>query len=271
MYIANVLQPLIDACQWILEFWHDLIDENDNLDGSWGIAIILMTFTVRIAILPLTFKGVKSMQRLQVLQPKIKEIQERYKDDRQRMNQEVMAFYQREKVNPLGSCLPLLLQVPFFISLFYLLRSDTFKADIADNPGFLAIDNLAEKVTDPVLLGVLIVLYVGTQLAASAVTAISADPTQRRIMFALPFVFVIFIINFQAGLIVYWITTNVWTIGQQLMVKKLYPKPDLSAAASESEDRAPTARGKPVAAPSPAAASAVAADGKGAAKPAASG
>ena len=191
------------------------------------MAIILMTFTVRIAILPLTFKGVKSMQRLQVLQPEIKKIQERYKDDRQRMNQEVMAFYQREKVNPLGSCLPLLLQIPFFISLFYLLRSDEFKADIADNPGFLAIDNLAEKVTDPVLLGVLIVLYVGTQLAASAVTAISADPTQRRIMFALPFVFVIFIINFEAGLILYWITTNVWTIGQQLLVRKLYPKPDL--------------------------------------------
>jgi YidC/Oxa1 family membrane protein insertase len=255
MYIANVLQPLIDACQWILEFWHDLIDENDDLDGSWGIAIILMTFTVRIAILPLTFKGVKSMQRLQTLQPEIKKIQERYKDDRQRMNQEVMAFYQREKVNPLGSCLPLILQIPFFIALFYLLRSDEFQADIADNPGFLAIDNLAEKVTDPVLLGVLIVLYVGTQLAASAVTAISADPMQRRIMFALPFVFVIFIVNFEAGLIVYWITTNVWTIGQQLLVRKLYPKPDLAAAAAVTGggDGGKPARGKPpAAAPTPA-------------------
>ena len=119
MYIANVLQPLIDACQWILEFWHDLIGD---FPGSWGWSIILLTFTVRIAILPLTFKGVKSMQRLQTLQPKIKEIQARYKDDKQRMNQEVMAFYQREKVNPLGSCLPLLLQIPFFISLFSLLR-----------------------------------------------------------------------------------------------------------------------------------------------------
>jgi YidC/Oxa1 family membrane protein insertase len=244
MYIANVLQPLIDACQWILEFWHDLIDENDNLDGSWGIAIILMTFTVRIVILPLTFKGVKSMQRLQTLQPAIKQIQERYKDDKQRMNQEVMAFYQREKVNPLGSCFPLLLQIPFFISLFYLLRSDTFKADIADNPGFLAIDNLAETVSDPVLLGVLIVLYVGTQLAASAVTAISADPTQRRIMFALPFVFVIFIVNFQAGLIVYWITTNVWTIGQQLLVRKLYPKPEPLDPRDAVPEQKP-ARGKP--------------------------
>src|SRR5215217_5740300 len=170
MYIANVLQPLIDGCQWILEFWHDLIDENDNLNGSWGIAIIFMTFTVRLAILPLTFKGVKSMQRLQVLQPKIKRIQERYKDDKQRQQQEVMAFYQREKVNPLGSCLPLLLQIPFFISLFSLLRSSGFREDISDNPGFLAINNLGDKVTgDPVLLGVFIVLYIGTQLAASAV------------------------------------------------------------------------------------------------------
>src|SRR5215211_3846232 len=248
MYIANVLQPLIDACQWILEFWHDLIDINDALDGSWGVAIILMTFTVRIAILPLTFKGVKSMQRLQVLQPKIKEIQERYKDDRQRMNQEVMAFYQREKVNPLGSCLPLVLQIPFFISLFYLLRSHEFKADIAENKSFLFIDDLAHKVTDqPVVLGVLIVLYVGTQLAASAVTAISADPTQRRIMFALPFVFTIFIVNFQAGLIVYWITTNVWTLGQQLLVKKLFPKPAPIDPRDESSERKP-ARGKPAAA-----------------------
>src|SRR5215203_3967480 len=159
MYIANVLQPLIDVCQAILEFWHDLIDENDNLSGSWGIAIILMTFTVRLAILPLTFKGVKSMQRLQTLQPAIKQNQERYKDDKQRMNQEVMAFYQREKVNPLGSCFPLLLQIPFFISLFYLLRSPQFKADIAGNAAFGPIDNLAEKISgDPVLLGTLIVL-----------------------------------------------------------------------------------------------------------------
>jgi YidC/Oxa1 family membrane protein insertase len=246
MYIANVLQPLIDACQWILEFWHDLIDPNDTLSGSWGIAIILLTFTVRIAILPLTFKGVKSMQRLQTLQPAIKQIQERYKDDRQRMNQEIMAFYQREKVNPLGSCMPLLLQIPFFIALFYLLRSDSFQADIAENPGFYPIDNLAEKVTgDPVLLGSLIVLYVATQLAASAVTAFSADPMQRRIMLALPFVFVIFIINFEAGLIVYWITTNVWTIGQQLLVKKLYPKPVLDAEAEADKAASKPARGKP--------------------------
>jgi YidC/Oxa1 family membrane protein insertase len=241
--MQSILQPLIDACQWVLEFWHGIIGDGPN---SWGWSIILLTFTVRIVILPLTFKGVKSMQRLQTLQPEIKKIQERYKDDKQRMNQEVMAFYQREKVNPLGSCMPLLLQIPFFIALFYLLRSPAFKADIEANPGFFAIDDLAEKVTDPVLLGVLIVLYVGTQLAASLVTAISADPMQRRIMLALPFVFVIFIINFEAGLILYWITTNVWTIGQQLLVKKLYPKPVLDAEAAAEKDAAKPARGKPV-------------------------
>ena len=245
MYIANVLQPLIDACEAVLQFWHGVIGNGPN---SWGWSIILLTFTVRLLILPLTFKGVKGMQRLQTLQPEIKRIQGRYKDDRQRMNQEVMAFYQREKVNPLSSCMPLVLQIPFFMALFFLLRSSSFKADIANNPGFFAIDNLAEKVTgDPVLLGALIVLYVGTQLAASSVTMFSADPMQRRIMFALPFVFVVFIINFQAGLIVYWITTNVWTVGQQLMVRKLYPKPpprDFEAEA-RAEERKP-ARGKPV-------------------------
>jgi YidC/Oxa1 family membrane protein insertase len=240
--IANVLQPLIDACQAVLEFWHDLIGDFPN---SWGYSIILLTFTVRLFILPLTFKGVKSMQRLQTLQPEIKKIQERYKEDRQRMNQEVMAFYQREKVNPLGSCLPLLLQIPFFISLFYLLRSPEFKADIATNPGFYAIDDLSKTVSDPVLMGVLIVLYIGTQLAASLVTALSADPTQRRIMLALPFVFAIFIVNFQAGLIVYWITTNVWTIGQQLLVKKLYPKPAPRESSDGDGDGTRPARGKP--------------------------
>src|SRR5918995_797242 len=133
MYIANVLQPLIDVCQWILEFWHDLIDPNDDFAGSWGWAIILLTFTIRIAILPLTFKMVKSMQRLQVLQPEMKEIQTRFKDDRQRQQEEMLKFYRENEVNPLSSCLPLLLQIPFFLALFYLLRSDSFKQDLGDD------------------------------------------------------------------------------------------------------------------------------------------
>jgi YidC/Oxa1 family membrane protein insertase len=239
MFIANVLQPLIDVCKAILEFWNGVLGD---WHGSWGVSIILLTFTVRLAILPLTFKGVKGMQRMQQLQPEIKRIQERYRDDKQRMNQEVMAFYQKEKVNPLGSCLPLLLQIPFFISLFYLLRSSGFRHDIQGNASFLFVHDLAEKVTDPGVLAVLIVLYVATQLGATAVTALSADKNQR-IMFALPFVFTIFIVNFQAGLIVYWITTNVWTIGQQLLVRKLYPKPPPIAPSDDGDGK--PARGKP--------------------------
>src|ERR671922_910906 len=160
MLIANVLQPLIDACEAVLKFWHGVLGD---FNGSWGVSIILLTFTVRIFILPLTFKGVKSMQRLQYLQPEIKQIQERYKGDRQRMNQEIMAFYQEQKVNPLGSCLPLALQIPFFISLFYLLRSSGFKEDIAGNESFLFIPDLAHRLTNrPVVLAVLVVLYIGT-------------------------------------------------------------------------------------------------------------
>jgi YidC/Oxa1 family membrane protein insertase len=240
MPIANVLQPLIDVCDEILQFWHGIF-------GSWGVAIIFLTFTVRLAILPLTFRSVKSMQELQVLQPQIKKIQERYKDDRQRMNQEVMRFYQEHKVNPLSSCFPILLQIPFFISLFYLLRGDAFQRDIEGEESFLFIPDLAQPLTDhPFILALMIVIYIATQVGATLVTAISADKTQQRIMLALPFVFAFIIVSFEAGLIVYWITTNVWTVGQQLLVKKLYPKPELEEAEAEGDGAKP-ARGKPTA------------------------
>ena len=218
--MQDFLGPLVDASDAILQFWEGLV-------GSWGLAIILMTFTIRLAILPLTFKGVKSMQRLQPLQPEMKRLQERYKDDKQRMNQEMMKFYQEQKVNPLGSCFPLLLQIPFFMALFVLLQDNDFKAEIEGDESFLFIPDLAASLTDNIpVLAIMIVLYIGTQLASTAVTAVSMDPTQRKIMFALPFVFTIFIINFPAGLLLYWITTNTWTIGQQLLVSKLYPKPE---------------------------------------------
>ena len=233
--LANILQPLIDVANTVLVFFHD------QAGLGWGMSIIALTVAVRLAILPLTFKGVKGMQELQRLQPEIKRIQERYKDDRQRMQQETMRFYQEHKVNPLSSCMPLLLQIPFFISLFYLLRGDEFKREIRGEERFLFITDLAEKEAG-LALAALIVLYVVTQLGASVVTAISADKNQRMLMLALPFVFVFFIFAFPAGLLVYWITTNVWTVGQQLLVRKLYPKPD---PIDISDEPAPKARGKP--------------------------
>lgn len=234
--VANVLQPLIDVAHEILKFWHD------SAGLSWGLSIIMLTVVVRLSILPLTFKQVRSMQDLQRLQPEMKRIQERYKEDRQRMNQEMMKLYQEHKVNPLGSCLPILLQLPFFIALFYLLQGEDFKNDIRGEESFLFIDNLADTASGAVLV-TLIVLYVSTQLVSGLVSTVTADPMQRRIMLALPFVFVVFIINFETGLIVYWITTNVWTIGQQFLVRKLFPKPDPIEAKLDSGTK--PARGKP--------------------------
>lgn len=234
---ANILQPLIDVSEAILKFFHD------QAGFGWGASIIAMTVVIRLAILPLTFKGVKGMQELQRLQPQMKRLQERYKEDKQRLQQEMMKLYQEHGVNPLSSCLPILLQLPFFLALFYLLRGDEFKADIAGEESFLFIPDLGEPATGGVLV-VLIVLYISTQLAASLVTLVSADKNQRRIFLALPFVFVFIIINFPTGLIVYWITTNVWTIGQQLAVRKLYPKPE-PIEVTDDDDGAKPARGKP--------------------------
>ncbi len=251
--IANVLQPLIDITESVLKFWHD------SVGLSWGASIIGLTVVVRLAILPLTFKQVRSMQDLQRLQPEMKRLQARYKEDRQRLNQEMMKLYQEHKVNPLGSCLPIVLQLPFFISLFYMLRKD-LRFDICGQTAvpcgeykgggygedFLFIPDLTDKATGAVLV-TLIVLYVGTQLISGLVSTVTADPTQRRMMLALPFVFVVFIVNFTAGLILYWITTNTWTIGQQLLVRKLFPKPP--PIEPKADAGAKPARGKPPPAP----------------------
>jgi YidC/Oxa1 family membrane protein insertase len=233
---ANILQPLIDVADAILKFFHD------EVGFGWGASIIAMTVAIRLAILPLTFKGVKGMQELQRLQPQMKRLQERYKDDKQRLQQEMMKLYQEHQVNPLSSCLPILLQLPFFMALFFLLQDEP----LLEGEPFLFIPDLAAEATGAVLV-VLIVLYISTQLGASLVTLVSADKMQRRIFLALPFVFVIFIINFPSGLIVYWITTNVWTVGQQLAVRKLYPKPEPHEVTDEVGPK--PARGKPTAQP----------------------
>src|SRR3954465_2665984 len=115
---ANVLQPLIDFFEGILKFFHDTVGL------GWGFSIILLTLVVRAALVPLTVKQFKSMQALARLQPEIKKLQAKYKDDKQRLNQEMMRFYQENKVNPFSSCLPLVAQLPVFFSLFYMLRKD---------------------------------------------------------------------------------------------------------------------------------------------------
>ena len=228
--VATILQPLVDVNDAILDFFHD------DLGFGWGWSIVGLTVVIRLAILPLTYRQVRGMQQMQRLAPEMKKIQERYKDDKQRQQQELMKFYQEHGFNPLSSCLPLLLQLPFFISLYDLQRQDEFK-DKVNHEGFLFIPDLTEKATGGVLVA-LLVIYIGTQLGSSLVTMVNVqDKNQRRLFLALPFVFAFIIINFQTGLIVYWITTNLWTIGQQLAVKKFLPPPEpLDTSKGKADD-----------------------------------
>jgi YidC/Oxa1 family membrane protein insertase len=228
--LANVLQPLIDINEAVLRFWHN------DLGFGWGASIIGLTIVIRMLILPLTFKQVRSMQALQRLQPEMKKIQQRYKDDKQRQQQAMMEFYREHQVNPLGSCLPLLLQIPFFIGLYQTLRSTHFQQEVRPNGQFLFIPDVTKPLTGhTAALVVLIVIYVGTQLLSSYVSSFNVqDKNQKRLLFLFPFLFVPVVINFQAGLIVYWITTNTWTIGQQLFVRKFLPPPEPVVAAAVS-------------------------------------
>ena len=235
--LANIFQPLIDVANSVLTFFHD------DVGVGWGMAIILLTIVTRIAILPLSIKQIRSMRSLQAHQPEIKKIQERYKDDRQRMQREMMSFYKENNVNPFASCIPLLMQLPVFLALYYALRSflpdevcPGGATDCAD-AGFLFIPSLLEKATGGVLI-VLIVLYVGTQLGAGLVMSVTADRQQRMLMLALPVVFVPIIIGFPAGLIVYWITTNIWTVGQQYVVKRVAPPPPKATPEAVAEAKA---------------------------------
>ena len=232
---ANILQPLIDVANAVLKFFHD------SVGLSWGLSIIAITVCTRAILIPLTYKQLKGMRALQALQPQMKEIQEKYKNDKQRMQQEMMRFYKENKVNPFASCIPLLAQLPVFITLFYTLRHELPKdicsglglpegCETAGHASFLFVNDLTASAHGAELIA-LIVLYVGTQLASGFFMSVTADKSQRTMMFILPLVFVPFVINFPAGLIVYWITTNIWTIGQGLVINKVIPAPVVASKA----------------------------------------
>jgi YidC/Oxa1 family membrane protein insertase len=279
---ANVIEeafsPLIAVFEAILVFIH-----NDLVGGSWGLAIVGLTVVIRAVLLPLTLKQFRSMQELQRLAPQLKALQEKYKDDKQRQQQEIMNFYREHKVNPFASCLPLLLQLPVFISLFYMLRTDLKKhicgealvahynaayhvtvsgvaglptkyiektscQQVAPGSGkFLFIPDITNKATGAVLI-VLLVLYVGSQLASTMMMSASADPSQRRLMMIFPLFFVIILYRYPAGLLLYWITTNLWTIGQSWFVRRTIgapPPPVATVKGGGGSAGKPTPNGQP--------------------------
>ncbi len=226
-----ILRPFVTIANAVVTFFHD------NVGLSWGLAIVCLTIVTRLAILPLSLKQIRSMRALQALQPQIKEIQQRYKDDKQRQQREMMEFYKKNQINPLASCFPLLLQLPIFIALFYLLRGDQFTTEI-HGAGWLGIENLSDPATGATLI-ILLALYFVTMVGSTSIMASSAEGAQRVMMFALPVIFTPLIINFPAGLVVYWITTNLWTMGQQAVVKKIIPAPEKATPEQQAAVKKP--------------------------------
>jgi len=236
--VADILQPIEDAAEAILVFFHD------NAELSWGTSIIALTITVRALLIPLTYRQIKGMRALQALQPKIKEIQEKYKNDRQRMQQEMMRFYQENKVNPLASCLPLILQLPIFFALFRLLRGDSFEEDVKNSgeAGWLFISSVIEKPHGAETV-TLMVLFAASMAVSTLVTMrsspSSAGNQQYLMIGAFSLVSLFFVPTFPAGLSLYWITTNCWTILQSYVAAKVIPAPQVLTPEQEAEAKPP--------------------------------
>lgn len=232
--MANFIQDLVSPISQVLD---EALRQFYEWGIPWGWGIILLTIVVRLLLLPLTYKQVTSMLHMQQYQPQIKELNEKYKDDPQRKQQELMKFFKEHGINPLASCFPLLLQMPFFIAMFYALRDTSLQQAMnSTDPSWFFIPNLTQDPKGAELV-ILLVLYVGSQLGSTLVSLSTAtDQMQRRLMLALPFIFVPFIINFPAGLILYWITTNFWTLGQSFVVKWLRVRQGDPVLVSEKED-----------------------------------
>jgi YidC/Oxa1 family membrane protein insertase len=263
---ANIFQPLIDVFASVIRFYHD------SVGASWGLSIVLLTVSVRIVLVPLAVKQLHGMRSMQQHQPEMKAIQRKYKDDKQRQQEEMMKFYRENGINPFASCLPMVAQFPVLISLYFMLRKNlrnyicqpvqtayqrayahahhiSFKAaagqstpcsgpghEHVSGAGFLFIHDITAQATG-VTLVILILLYVGTTALSTLLNAApTMDKSQQRMMMLLPLVFVIFIIRFPSGLILYWITTNLATMVQMYTIKRLMGPAPVAVATTVVDD-----------------------------------
>ena len=240
--VFNPLVPLENLLTNVLEWLHA------SAGLTWAWSIVALTVIVRMLLVPLTVRQIHSMQNLQAHAPEMKAIQQRWKHDRKRQNEELMKFYRENKINPAASCLPILAQIPIFISLFFVLRDfedEIFPQYPASSLEWLGIVNITEPTKDgwgPVLL----VVYVASQLSSSYLMSGSMQKAQRVLLMVLPIVFIPFILNFPAGLMVYWLTTNLWTTGQGLITRRLIPRPQ---PPDKRSSRAPAKEPEPAPAP----------------------
>lgn len=219
MIVAGITGPLQNVLRHVLDWLHGTI----GLPWAWSI--VGLTVIVRMLLVPLTVKQIHSMQSLQRHAPEMKAIQQRHKGDKQKLNEELMKFYKENKINPAASCLPMLAQFPVFIALFFVLREFSKKPP----PGSLAwlhifpnIAHHADKIGWPGYL--LLAIYAGSQVTSTLLMGTTMDKTQRNLLMFLPLVFIVVVKRFPTGLLLYWVTTNLWTVGQGLITRKLVPK-----------------------------------------------
>jgi YidC/Oxa1 family membrane protein insertase len=219
-----ILAQLEDALAWALRHLHD------NVGLTWGWSIVVLTVIVRIGLVPIMVRQIHSMQRMQVHMPEMKAIQQKYKGDRQRLNEELMKFYKENEINPAASCLPLLFQFPIFIALYFTLRNFTHhvpKADLIGHKlGWLIVPDITQKITAHWSGWVLLVLYIASQMGYGYFGTPPTTPKNQRILFiVLPLFIFPLIIRFPVGLLLYWMTTNLWTVGQGVITRRMVPAP----------------------------------------------
>jgi len=192
---------------WCLEAIHKVV-------GNWGWAIVLLTIGIKLLFFPLSAASYKSMAKMRTVTPRLMALKERYGDDRQKLNQEMMALYKREKINPLGGCLPIAVQIPVFIALYWALLG---AVEIRDAPWILWITDLSAQ--DPYY--VLPVIMVVTMLIQTKLNPTPPDPIQAKVMMMMPFIFGVMFFFFPAGLVLYWVVNNVLSIAQQWQITRM--------------------------------------------------
>lgn len=232
-----VISQLETIMRHVLDWFHG------TLGLPWAWAIVATTVVVRVLLVPLTVKQIHSMQNLQRFAPQMKEIQKKYKSDKQKQNEELMKFYRENNINPAASCLPMLFQLPVFISLYYSLRTFAKHPPGGDLSFLHFIPSIAAHTTTHWGGYVLLVVYVASQMASTLYMSATADKTQRVLFMVMPLVFVFVIARFPAGLVLYWVTTNLWTVGQGLITRRLMPKtppPDLFKRSSRTPPKTDT-------------------------------
>jgi YidC/Oxa1 family membrane protein insertase len=190
-----------------------VLNFTNKFTGNYGLDIIILAIFLKILFTPLTHKSQKSMKEMQKLQPEVKKLQQKYKDDKQVLNREIMELYKRRKVNPFGGCLPLLLQMPVFFALY---RAFLSAIELRHSPFIFWIRDLADK--DPTYITPL--LMGATMYFQQKMTTVSADPTQMKMMSLMPIFFTFIFLSFPSGLVLYWLVTNVLAIGHQLYINR---------------------------------------------------